>query len=111
MNRFRTTLFILCLCALSLQAQRQESLLEKGWKFHRGDNKEAQSVQFDDSKWQSVCIPHDWAIYGPFSRDYDLQKVAITQNGESKASVKTGRTGGLPYVGVGWYRRSLEVPQ
>lgn len=111
MNRFRTTLFILCLCALSLQAQRQESLLEKGWKFHRADNKEAQSVQFDDSKWQSVCIPHDWAIYGPFSRDYDLQKVAITQNGESKASVKTGRTGGLPYVGVGWYRRSLEVQQ
>ena len=55
-------------------------------------------------------MPHDWAIYGPFDRDNDLQKVAVTQNFEKQASVKTGRTGGLPYVGVGWYRTTFTVP-
>lgn len=37
------------------------------------------------------------------------QNVAITQNFETQASVKTGRTGGLPYVGVGWYRTTFNV--
>ena len=41
---------------------------------------------------------------------YDLQNVAVTQNFESEASVKTGRTGGLPYVGVGWYRTRFDAP-
>ena len=85
--------------SISAFAQRSEVLLEKGWKFHRGDAPE-----------EEVCIPHDWAIYGPFSREYDLQNVAVTQNYEKKASLKTGRTGGLPYVGCGWYRCSFEVP-
>ncbi len=53
---------------------------------------------------------HDWAIYGPFDRDNDLQEVAITQNGEKVATWKTGRTGGLPYVGTGWYRTTFDVP-
>lgn len=79
---------------------RNTILLDKGWQFHRGDTSEV---------WEDVTIPHDWAIYGPFSRDNDLQTVAIVQNGEETASVKTGRTGGLPYVGVGWYRRTLNV--
>ena len=79
---------------------RNTVLLDKGWQFHKGDSSEV---------WEDVTIPHDWAIYGPFSRDNDLQTVAIVQNGEETASVKTGRTGGLPYVGVGWYRRTLNV--
>jgi beta-galactosidase len=56
-----------------------------------------------------VSIPHDWAIFGPFDRNHDLQQVAITQNFEKSASVKTGRTGGLPYVGIGWYRTDFDV--
>ncbi len=96
--------------SISAFAQRSEVLLEKGWKFHRGDAPEASAAAYDDSAWQEVCIPHDWAIYGPFSREYDLQNVAVTQNYEKKASLKTGRTGGLPYVGCGWYRCSFEVP-
>ena len=40
----------------------------------------------------------------------DLQNVAVTQNFEKKASLKTGRTGGLPYVGTGWYRTSFDAP-
>lgn len=29
---------------------------------------------YDDARWQSVKIPHDWAIYGPFSIHNDQQK-------------------------------------
>ena len=98
------------LCSVcSLNAQRHEQLLETGWKFHKGETNGAETVSFNDSQWESVCIPHDWAIYGPFDRNNDLQNVAITQNLEKQASVKTGRTGGLPYVGVGWYRTCFDA--
>ena len=79
---------------------RKVTLLDKGWQFHKGDSAEV---------WEDVTIPHDWAIYGPFDRDNDLQTVAVIQNGEETATVKTGRTGGLPYVGSGWYRRTFDV--
>lgn len=65
-------------------------MLEKNWKFAKGDFTGAEKIVFDDSKWESVAIPHDWAIYGSFDRMHDLQKVAVTQNGEKVASVKTG---------------------
>ena len=90
---------------------RTETLLRDGWRFHRGDATGAEATDFDDTKWETVRIPHDWAITGPFSRDCDLQKVAVTQNGEKVATWKTGRTGGLPYTGVGWYRTTFSVPQ
>ena len=90
-----------------LCAQRSEQDLTHGWRFHQGAAEGAESPDFNDQNWQSVKVPHDWAITGPFSRDHDLQKVAVTQNFETEASVKTGRTGGLPYVGEGWYRTSF----
>lgn len=85
---------------LHIEEARKTVLLDKGWQFHKGDSCEV---------WEDVTLPHDWAIYGPFSRDNDLQTVAVIQNGEETATVKTGRTGGLPYVGTGWYRRTLNV--
>ncbi|WP_236694452.1 beta-galactosidase GalB [Sphingomonas sp. Leaf343] len=48
---------------------------------------------FDDSAWQRVTLPHDWAIAGPF--------------------LKTGPYGGMGRLrswGIGWYRRTLDVP-
>ena len=95
----------------ALSAQRTEVLLEKGWKFIKGEQVGAEQPAYDDRAWQSVTVPHDWAIYGPFDGDYDVQHVAITQNQETQASLKTGRTGGLPYMGVGWYRCRFDVPQ
>lgn len=93
----------------NLYAQRSEFLLEKGWKFIKGDYPEAVNKNFDDKNWEPVVVPHDWAIYGPFDRKHDLQEVAITQNGETVATIKTGRTGGLPYVGTGWYRNTFNI--
>ncbi|MDR1779126.1 MAG: DUF4982 domain-containing protein [Tannerella sp.] len=103
-------LFTVCFCALATMAQTRTSFtLEKNWKFTKGDVPEAVQTAFDDAKWQSVTVPHDWAIYGPFDGEADAQMVAITQDGETKASMKSGRTGGLPFVGVGWYRLHFDA--
>ena len=96
--------------SLPLQAQRSERLLEKGWRFTREDQSQFSFPTFNDSKWSRVVVPHDWAIYGPFSFDNDKQHLAIAQDGQKEAMEHAGRTGGLPFVGTGWYRRSLEIP-
>jgi len=98
-------------CFAGAQAQgREEFLLEKGWRFSREDKPEFVTTSFDDSKWQKVTVPHDWAIYGPFSSKNDAQHVAIEQDGQTEATEHAGRTGGLPFVGVGWYRTTFSVP-
>lgn len=83
--------------AASAAAIRTDSRLRQ-WQFSH-----------DSTAWQSVTVPHDWAIYGPFDRSHDLQKVAVEQNGEAEETWKTGRTGGLPYVGKGYYKTTFEV--
>lgn len=96
--------------ALPLMGQvRSDVLLKDGWKFFKGDAVGAEAPVFDDSAWESVSVPHDWAIKGPFDIRNDLQKVAVVQNGEKVATLKTGRTGGLPYMGVGWYRTTFDT--
>ena len=97
-------------CRAEAGPSRVETCLKDGWRFHRGEADGAFVPGYDDSGWESVSVPHDWAITGPFSIENDLQNVQIVQNMETKASLKTGRTGGLPYVGVGWYRTEFNVP-
>jgi beta-galactosidase len=80
------------------------------WKFTRDDFPEAHRIDFDDADWQSVAVPHDWAIYGPFDKEIDKQTVRIEQNNELSATEKTGRTGALPFIGVGWYRTKITLP-
>lgn len=93
---------LMCVAALAaaghVMAQRVEQKLTDGWEFAR-----------QGEQWQSVRVPHDWAISGPFDRGNDLQEVAVMQNGETEKTWKTGRTGGLPFIGRGEYRRTLEV--
>lgn len=106
---FILAILFCCNATIQSQTKRVEFLLEKNWKFSKGDYPDAVRAGFDDKNWESVTVPHDWAIFGPFDREHDLQEVAVTQNGEKVATVKTGRTGGLPYVGIGWYRNSFNV--
>lgn len=89
---------------------RMEFSLEKNWKFSRTESSDFMQPTFDDSAWQTVRIPHDWAIYGPFSWDNDLQKIAIAQDGQKQAMEHAGRTGGLPFVGKGFYRTQFNIP-
>ena len=76
----------LLLTAFSAFAARTEFKLEKGWRFTREDHAEAVRPDFDDSAWQRVTVPHDWAIYGPFDIGNDPQFVAIEQDGETVPS-------------------------
>ena len=109
-RRFLSAALLLFPLIMSAQV-RTERLLEKGWKFTREDAAEFSNVGFDDSAWQDVTVPHDWAIYGPFSIHNDRQNIAITQDGQKEAMEHAGRTGGLPFVGPGWYRLSFDVPE
>lgn len=83
--------------------------LDTNWKFQKGDFENAFQSNFNDSKWEKVTVPHDWAIYGPFDKEIDKQSVAIVQNGEKTASEKTGRTGSLPHIGTAWYRNQFTI--
>lgn len=76
---------------------RRDIILREGWKFHRGDADGANEPSYDDSSWESIRIPHDWAITGPFAPENDYWK--------------PGNAGGLPIVGTAWYRRSFTVPE
>lgn len=89
--------------ALAADAPRRATAvtqLSSGWEFSR-----------DGETWKNVCVPHDWAISGPFDKTNDIQIVAIAEDGEKKASEKTGRTGALPWFGDGTYRRKIEISQ
>ena len=88
---------------------RSTLTLSDNWKFSKGANENAAMIDCDDSKWESVAVPHDWAIYGPFDKEVDKQTTAIIQNGEKVATEKTGRTGSLPYIGEAWYRNQFSV--
>jgi len=59
------------------------------WKFIKGDQIGAEAAKFDDSSWQAVRLPHDWAISGPFNPK------------------ENGYAGKLPWKGVGWYRKTF----
>jgi beta-galactosidase len=107
--KFITTIALAIIFSMNCFSQRTSLVLNKDWKFINEDVEGAHHFNYNDSKWENVSVPHDWAIYGPFSKEIDKQVVAITQNGEKQATEKTGRTGALPHIGVGWYRKSFDL--
>ena len=100
---------LLLMSLATINSWGQEQTLQKRWKFSREDNPEFSGTAYNDAHWQSVTVPHDWAIYGPFDMENDIQRTAIKQDGQKAAIEHTGRTGGLPFVGVGWYRTTFDV--
>lgn len=98
--RIKLTIAALAFTAIANAQQRQMLTLTEGWQFSR-----------DNASWKNVNIPHDWAIAGPFDKKWDLQYVAIEQNGEKEKSEKSGRSGALPWIGEGHYRTSVTLPQ
>lgn len=90
--------------AFNAYADRSVTTLNENWEFKKG-------AIDSENTWQNVRIPHDWAIYGPFDRNNDLQIVAVEQNGEKEETMKTGRTGGLPFIGKGVYRTTFDVAE
>lgn len=86
-------LFVLILIPfLASAAARQVIDFNAGWTFKKGAHPEAKIPEFEDSSWQSVHLPHDWAIAGPFDPEAE------------------GSTGKLPWKGEGWYRKRFQLP-
>ncbi len=113
MKYFIIKLIFLGLIASSCTEQadsRRVELLDSNWLFINEDVKGAEQVSLKTDDWESVTVPHDWAIKGPFDEAVDKQSGIIKQNNEKIATEKTGRTGALPHVGIGWYRNSFTVP-
>ena len=108
MRKIFLSLFLIGIPVTNFAQTKQT--LQKNWKFTREDNSAFSQSTFNDIKWHNVTIPHDWAIYGPFDMENDIQRTAIKQDGQKDAIEHTGRTGGLPFVGVGWYRTTFDLP-
>ena len=100
MKTLMTNVLALLMTMPAWSQPRQEITLNDGWLFSR-----------DGGTWQTVNVPHDWAIAGPFDKKWDLQTVAIEQNGEKQATEKSGRSGALPWIGKGYYKRTINIPQ
>lgn len=75
--------------SVDLQARSQN--FNSGWKFNLGDVSGAQAVAYNDAQWRNVDLPHDYSIEQAFSKSME------------------GESGYLP-GGVGWYRKSVEIP-
>ena len=106
MNKLTLTLAMMLSAAFATaQDIRLSTELHDNWLFIQNDNPDNCTIKCNEQEWQHISVPHDWAISGPFGNDFDRQTVAIAQNGETKATEKTGRTGALPWIGTGWYRR------
>ena len=65
----------------------------KNWLFFKGEAQGAEHINYDDTQWRPLDLPHDWAIEGPFDIKYNA------------------RCGGLPFHGTGWYRKHFQIPK
>ena len=93
--RFWIFLIVTIICSANFTAEgqiREVVTLKTNWKFYKGSQVNPTTIEFDESSWESVSIPHDWAITEGFIVDGD------------------GNTGKLPWKGQGWYRKSLDIP-
>ena len=83
---------ILFFSSCSSESPREKLSFNDDWTFHLGDIAEASSVDYDDSSWRTLDLPHDWAIEGEFS-----------------AENPSGAGGGALPGGVGWYRKTFKL--
>lgn len=90
-----TLLFAMIFSGCQQQKMARETIkFTRDWKFNLGDSKEFKNPSFDDSGWRTLNLPHDWSIEGEFSRN----------------NPATPGGGALP-GGIGWYRKTFDIPQ
>ena len=89
---FLTGLFFL-VCQTAFLQVRSTVDFNNGWKFYSGNDSLASNVNYNDSKWRSLSLPHDWSIESNFS-----------------AIHPSGNLGGALPGGIGWYRKTFTVP-
>ena len=64
------------------------------WKFSLGDSPDRREIQYDDSRWRKLNLPHDWSIEGDYTPDFPA-----------------GKNNGFFPEGLGWYRKTFTVPK
>jgi beta-galactosidase len=90
-------LFLLCACgahAAGTDPVRRIDLFDFSWRFHLGDAPGAEKPALDDTSWRALDLPHDWSIEGA----YDEKALS-------------GSSGGYLPTGLGWYRKTFNVPE
>ena len=93
LSRFWPSLWLLLFGLLPIVPLHAESQdFDFGWRFAKGELPEAAQPGFDDSSWRRLDLPHDWAIEGPFD------------------PLLPADSGKLPWKGVAWYRKTLDLP-
>ncbi len=88
-----TLLLFVSIATCLAQQTRVVSSFDDDWSFHLGDVTGAEANEFNDNSWRKVTLPHDWDI-------------------ETKIAPKapTGGGGGFYWGGIGWYRKTFDIP-
>ena len=77
---------------IPLSGERRVSFND-AWRFLKAEAKAAEQPDFNDTGWDEIRLPHDWAIAGPFDSNLNPH------------------TGALPIFGTGWYRKRFGLPE
>lgn len=80
----------------------RQRLFNSNWKFIRDSIISAEVPEFDDSKWRTVDVPHDFGI-----EDLEIQNE--DQIGPFKKMGKDGNNSGYLPGGTGWYRKHFTI--
>lgn len=97
---------------LTASAQRKQSF-DEGWRFHRGAAINAEAVNYDDSKWREVIVPHDFSME-PVAYTHDYREQTSEWNDWqvgpfSRLSIGDSDSG-QTISGSGWYRKTFRLP-
>lgn len=103
-------LIFFTVCQVTVAQTRFVAQLEKDWQFLNKEVEGGEKVGLNTANWETVSVPHDWAIKGPFDKDIDSQLVKVEQDMDKESKLRTGRTGALPHIGIGWYRKTFTLP-
>lgn len=87
-----SSLFLVIMAIACGATARERINFDKGWRFALADSVQMSALDYNDSKWHTLNVPHDWAIEGDFS-----------------ASAPSGNSGGALPGGIGWYRKTFTV--
>jgi beta-galactosidase len=91
--RFTLAALFVATSAQALEIGERRVSLNEGWRFFKGEAPGAEKPEYDDASWRALDLPHDWAIEGPFAFEHGPHQ------------------GGLPFYGVGWYRKTFVLPE
>lgn len=99
------TTFVLSACAsLTALATDRKTNIDKGWKFHYGDGKQALDQPSVTSQWRTLDLPHDWSV------ETEAAKIAGgTVIGPFSTNSVGGYQTGFTVGGEGWYAKKIEV--